>query len=564
MSAQQAELSAVVYVVTHPEIFPTPYTICSDSMFTCNSCTEYLAIWSRRGYTSADWRPLTVKPLLEKILAAVGEEGEVFIHKVKAHSSAEPRSEGNRQADVLAKEGTRTGTFWDPYGSRPIAAVTGRNGTQGSAGVALTPDLKMVQTQDPVLKAALSAVAEGKRVEGPYSTAAHSVKEDMLFKGEQWVVPQQHRREFLQLAHEGPGAGHPGPETTWQRVEQAGWWPGLREDVREFCASCLVCAANNPDPRKRKVPMGHIRRVEGPWQSIQVDNIGPLPTAQGGYKYCLVLVDMFTKWVEAFPCRTATALSTARILVREVVSRWGLPQYVESNQGSHFTGQVMQNNLMILGIEGKWHVAHNPQSSGIVERMNRTLKERLRKETVDSPRKWVEVLPLVLMGIRASQSKSTGYSPHELMTGRVMRTPTHVLAPVLTEGQLREVNRDSFVRNLFEHLKQVHWQAASNMGKQHRSNRLLLEPRTHHEWEIGDQVMVRNFARVGSLEPLYMGPYSIVDEASPMVYDIKLPRRTKWFHINQCKLFKSERREQPVACSRSKLTDCTSRCSGLF
>ncbi|XP_041037315.1 ferritin light chain-like [Carcharodon carcharias] len=136
------------------------------------------------------------------------------------------------------------------------------------------------------------------------------------------------------------------------------------------------------------------------------------------------------------------------------------------------------------------------------------------------------------MGIRASQSKSTRYSPHELMTGRVMRIPTHVLAPVLMEGQLREVNQDSFVRNLFEHLKQVHWQAASNMGKQHRSNRLLLESRMHHEWEIGDQV--RNFAQVGSLEPLYMGPYSIGDKASPMVYTIKLPRRTKWFHINQC------------------------------
>uniref|UniRef100_UPI00398F79C3 cobalamin binding intrinsic factor-like n=1 Tax=Pristiophorus japonicus TaxID=55135 RepID=UPI00398F79C3 len=98
--------------------------------------------------------------------------------------------------------------------------------------------------------------------------------------------------------------------------------------------------------------MGHVRRIEGPWQSIQIDYIGPLPAVQGGYKYCLVLVDVFSKWVE--------------------------------------------------------------------------------------------VLPLVLMGMRASQSKSTGYSPHELMTGRIMRTLVHVLAPVLTEGQLREVNRDRF------------------------------------------------------------------------------------------------------------------------
>uniref|UniRef100_UPI00398E494B mucosal pentraxin-like n=1 Tax=Pristiophorus japonicus TaxID=55135 RepID=UPI00398E494B len=101
------------------------------------------------------------------------------------------------------------------------------------------------------------------------------------------------------------------------------------------------------------------------------------------------------------------------------------------------------------------------------------------------------------MRIRASQSKSTGYFPYELMTGRAMRTPTHVLAPVLTEGQLREANRDSFVENLFEHLKQIHSHIANNMVKQHRSNRLQLEPcqqesRKHHEWEIGDQVMPKD------------------------------------------------------------------------
>lgn len=465
MSAQQAKLSAVAYVVTHPEMFPTPYTICSDSMFTCNSYTEYLAIWSRRGYTSSDGRLLTVKPLLEQILAAVGERGEVFIHKVKAHSATESRGEGNQQADALAKEGARSGIFWDPYGPRQIAAIQDRERNIGTPKVTGPLDLRTVQAQDPVLKAILRAVSEGEQVEGLYSKAALSIKEGMLFHAEQWVVPQQHRREFLQLALEGPGAGHPGPEVTWQWIEQAGWWPGLRDDVREFCASCFICAANNPDPQKRKAPMGHVRRVEGPWQSIQIDYIGPLPTTQRGYKYCLVLIDVFSKWVEAFPSKTATALGTAKILVREVFSRWGLPRFVESDQGSHFTGQVMQNTLMLLGIEGKWHVAHNPQSSGIVERMNRTLKERLRKEAMGSPQKWAEVLPLVLMGIRASQSKSTGYSPYELMTGRVMRTPTHVLAPVLTEGQLEEVKRDRFVQNLFKRLKQVHglgtWEAST-------------------------------------------------------------------------------------------------------
>jgi len=96
------------------------------------------------------------------------------------------------------------------------------------------------------------------------------------------------------------------------------------------------------------------------------------------------------------------------------------------------------------------------------------------------------------------------------------------MIPALTEGQLREVNRNKFAKGLFEQLKHVYWQAARNMGAQHQRNKLLLEPRTHREWAVRDQVMVRSYARVGVFEPLYAGPYNIVDKASPMVYAIQL------------------------------------------
>uniref|UniRef100_UPI00398EC8F2 forkhead box protein F1-like n=1 Tax=Pristiophorus japonicus TaxID=55135 RepID=UPI00398EC8F2 len=67
---------------------------------------------------------------MEKIMKTVGEEGTIYIHKVKAHSTTDPRSEENQQADMLAKQGARTGKLWDPYNPGPIAAVRGRIGTR--------------------------------------------------------------------------------------------------------------------------------------------------------------------------------------------------------------------------------------------------------------------------------------------------------------------------------------------------------------------------------------------------------------------------------------------------
>ena len=57
----------------------------------------------------------------------------------------------------------------------------------------------------------------------------------------QIVVPKQLREEVLQLAHEGPLAGHLGINKIQQRILQHFYWPGLRTDVVTFFKSCHVC-----------------------------------------------------------------------------------------------------------------------------------------------------------------------------------------------------------------------------------------------------------------------------------------------------------------------------------
>lgn len=51
-------------------------------------------------------------------------------------------------------------------------------------------------------------------------------------------------------------------------------------------------------------------------------------TPARGYKYCLVVVDLFSKWIEAFPCKHADAKSAAKHLLPDVISRWGISQIV--------------------------------------------------------------------------------------------------------------------------------------------------------------------------------------------------------------------------------------------
>ncbi len=84
----------------------------------------------------------------------------------------------------------------------------------------------------------------------------------------------------------------------------------------------------------------------------------------------LVVIDKFSRWVEAYPTGRATAACTAKCLVTDFIPRWGLPDCIDSDQGTHFTGQVVKEVSRMLKIKWNLHCPYRPQASGQVERSN--------------------------------------------------------------------------------------------------------------------------------------------------------------------------------------------------
>ena len=76
---------------------------------------------------------------------------------------------------------------------------------------------------------------------------------------------------------------------------------------------------------------------------------------------------------------------TANVVVKEILEEtfplFGIPKVIGSDNGPAFVAQVSQGLAIQLGIDWKLHCAYRPQSSGQVERMNRTLKETLSNLT---------------------------------------------------------------------------------------------------------------------------------------------------------------------------------------
>ena len=103
-----------------------------------------------------------------------------------------------------------------------------------------------------------------------------------------------------------------------------------------------------------------------------------MPKANG-YSCLQVWFDTFTGWIEAFPHCSEQAKEVIKILIHEIIPRFGLPQSLQSDSGSVFKAAATQGVSKALGIEYHLHCSWRPQYSGKVEKANDIIKRHLCK-----------------------------------------------------------------------------------------------------------------------------------------------------------------------------------------
>jgi len=102
-----------------------------------------------------------------------------------------------------------------------------------------------------------------------------------------------------------------------------------------------------------------------------MDILSGLPTADDGSKYLLVVVDAFTKWVEAYPLQDQEAATCITAVYNGMFSRFGLPRQLHSDQGRNFESQLVTRLCNITGVYKTITSAFHPRSDGLTERANR-------------------------------------------------------------------------------------------------------------------------------------------------------------------------------------------------
>ena len=286
---------------------------------------------------------------------------------------------------------------------------------------------------------------------------------------EQLVLPKTYRNKVLKLAHSVPIAGHLGAEKTTQRVLRRFYWPSLYRDVKRYCQTCEECQLCSKQ-KGRKAPMVSLPIMGEPFERIVMDVVGPLTKTRRGNRYILVVCDYATRYPEAIPLKKFTPPVVAEHLV-ELMSRHGIPREILTDQGTNFTAALLQELYKMLGVKAIKTTPYHPQTDGLVERFNQTLKQMLRKVIDAEGRDWDQLIPYTLFAYREVPQVSTGFSPFELVYGRDIRGPLDILKGSWTQENPEDDDILTYVQTVYDRLQEAQKSVQKNLEKAQRKQK---------------------------------------------------------------------------------------------
>ena len=339
----------------------------------------------------------------------------------------------------------------------------------------------------------------------------------------QVVIPASLRHEILVACHDDPTAAHLGIFKTYEKVRSRYYWNGMYKDIEHWCKSCIDCAMKKIPRGKHKAPLLPIP-VDGAFDRVAMDILGPFPVSHDGNRYIIVFSDYYTRWPEAFALPSVEAPRLAELIVNEIVARHGAPRTLLSDRGPNFLASIVKEVSKIMNIRRTHTTAYHPQTDGLVERFNGTLAEGLSMYVSTHQKDWDRHLPMILFAYRVSPSATTGESPIYLLYGREPRLPidTALLLPDDNlSSSVREL-RARIVRNLeeAEQIIKSNTELAQQRMKSHYDQRSAEAP-----YDIGAKVWVYTpKTRKGLLKKLthhYHGPYRIVSKLSPVHFKFR-------------------------------------------
>jgi hypothetical protein len=200
----------------------------------------------------------------------------------------------------------------------------------------------------------------------------------------------------------------------------------------------------------------------------------------------------------------------------------------------------MKEIYRLLSISSITTTPYHPQSNGMVERCNGTLKSMLKKVCRERPTDWDRYIPALLFSYRELPNETLGFSPFELLFGHSPRGPLALLADSWTD---KDVTPET--KNVYHYVHDLHNRilvsceiAQQNADRKTDKYKDFADRKSKPRMlTAGDKVLVLLTDEHNKLKVLWKGPFVVLEKSSPVNYRIDMDGKSKVFHINMLKQY---------------------------
>ena len=187
--------------------------------------------------------------------------------------------------------------------------------------------------------------------------------------------------------------------------------PFSTTEVKRAISTCKICAEIKPHFHRTKYTP--LIKATQPMERLSID-FKTVPSVRSN-KYLLVVVDEYSRFPFAFPCKDMTSSTVIQCLDR-IFALCGTTQYIHSDNGPAFISQEFKAYLIRRNIASSKSSIYNPAGNGQVEKyvgiIWKTVQLALKTHNLPLS-KWEVVLDDVLHCIRSLLCTATDTTPHE-------------------------------------------------------------------------------------------------------------------------------------------------------
>lgn len=151
-----------------------------------------------------------------------------------------------------------------------------------------------------------------------------------------------------------------------------------------------------------------------PGFNIQIDLVDMGENADGAFRYIFTMIDSFSRKAYAKPLKDKEASTVSDAYFELAEENDIKPKIVMSDNGSEFMS-ILNKKLEEQGIKHWTGIPGRPQSQGIIERFNGTLKRYIQQGISATKNKnWVRWLPTYLNNYNNTQNRTIDKAPNEV------------------------------------------------------------------------------------------------------------------------------------------------------